>query len=288
MMAGASDIEWTDVTWNPTRGCTRVSPGCENCYAERLAHRQNYPGGAYEGLTRSTSRGPVWTGVVRLVDDQLEAPLRWRRPRRVFVNSMSDLFHEKLSDAQIEKIFSVMRDAPRHTYQILTKRTQRMAEWSERYTDLIGPHVWLGTSVEDQERVDERIPWLKKSRAEIRFLSCEPLLGPLKMDLAGISWVIVGGESGPRARPMDEAWVRSIQNQCRRDSVAFFFKQWGGVRKKKAGRILDGRTWDEMPVVTPPFHNHNTYDAEHRKATRARTAHEAADTRELFAEASDG
>ena len=240
-------IEWTDVTWNPTRGCSRVSPGCEHCYAERQAHRMNHPGGAYEGLTRQTSRGPTWTGDVRLVHDQLGAPLRWKKPRMVFVDSMSDLFHEALLGDDIFQVFLAMEKAPQHTYQILTKRPLLMAKWSELFGDRTGPNVWFGTSVEDQERADERIPWLQKTRAEIRFLSCEPLLGPLELDLTGISWVIVGGESGPGAQPMDGAWVRSIRDQCVRAGVAFFFKQWGGFPKGKAGRILDGRTWDEMP-----------------------------------------
>jgi len=244
-----SRIEWTDVTWNPTRGCSRVSPGCEHCYAERQAHRMNHPGGAYEGLTRMTARGPAWTGDVRLVKDQLDAPLRWKKPRMVFVDSMSDLFHSHLSGGQIVEVFSAMAAAPRHTYQILTKRPRRMAVWSKIYEDLIGPHLWFGASVEDQERADERIPWLGVTPTAVRFLSCEPLLGPLELDLDGISWVIVGGESGPGARPMDGAWVRSIRDQCVRESVPFFFKQWGGVRKKATGRELDGRTWDEMPAV---------------------------------------
>jgi len=247
-MAGTSSIEWTDCTWNPTRGCSRVSPGCEHCYAERQAHRQNHRGGAYEGLTRLTSRGPVWTGQVRLIRDQLDVPERWRKPRRIFVNSMSDLFHEALADEEIAHVFKAMLAAPRHTYQILTKRTARMAEWSKKYSDLISSNVWLGTSIEDQDAADERLPCLWKVRAAVRFLSVEPLLGLIDLgDLAGIHWVIVGGESGSGARPMRPEWARAIRDRCIAHGVPFFFKQWGGVRKKESGRLLDGRQWDQFP-----------------------------------------
>ena len=282
-----SRIEWTDVTWNPTRGCSRVSPGCEHCYAERMAHRLNHPGGAYEGLTRLTSRGPVWTGEVRLVSDQLTAPLRWRKPRMVFVNSMSDLFHEKVDTEFIRSAFEVMAACPQHTFQLLTKRPkqmQKVIDWiSVTFDGSIGtprnrqtleripwplPNVWLGISAENQDAADARIPLLLDTPAAVRFVSAEPLLGALVLEKLGrhwlgppsqsagmnygLDWVIVGGESGPGARPMDATWVRSIRDQCVRASVAFFFKQWGGVHKKKTGRILDERTWDEMPSGPEP------------------------------------
>lgn len=278
-----SKIEWTDVTWNPTRGCSRVSPGCEHCYAERMAHRLNHPGGAYEGLTRLTARGPVWTGDVRLVNDQLEAPLRWRKPRMVFVDSMSDLFHEWVPFEFIDQVFAAMALCPQHTFQVLTKRPERMREYLsplrvervERQEETIAPelrcwpewplpNVYLGVTAENQDAADARIPLLLDTPAAVRFVSAEPLLGALVLERLGrhwlgppsqsagmnygLDWVIVGGESGPGARPMDGAWVRSIRDQCTAEVVPFFFKQWGGVHKKQTGRTLDGRTWDEMPL----------------------------------------
>lgn len=259
-MAGSTTIEWAERVWNPTRGCSRVSPGCRGCYAERMAIRQSRPGKAYEGLVRSTPNGPRWTGVVRLVGEALEVPLHWRKPRRIFVNSMSDLFHEALSFEQVDRVVDVMLRARQHQYLILTKRADRMAEYvrdrSQRGIDFEAhPQIWFGTSVESQEYV-----WRAEAIADlpvgVRWLSCEPLLGPL--DLSGvlgtdrINWIVTGGESGPGARPMDADWVRSIRDQCLAAGVPFFHKQNGGVRKKRAGRLLDGRTWDEFPSPVAP------------------------------------
>ena len=245
-MATASSIEWTETTWNPVRGCTRLSPGCQACYAERMAHRFSGPGGPYEGLTRTSRTGPKWTGKLALVDEALTEPLRWRRPRLVFVNSMSDLFHDAVPLAFIEQVFATMQRASQHTFQILTKRADRLAEMAPR---LSWPrNVWMGVSVESADYL-WRIDRLREVPATVRFLSLEPLLGPLpSLSLDGIHWVIVGGESGPGARPMEASWVREIRRACRRDDVPFFFKQWGGVRKKAQGRSLDGRIYDEMPV----------------------------------------
>lgn len=244
-MGSSSDIEWTESTWNPTRGCTRISPGCQHCYAERMAHRYSGAGLPYEGLTRSTPSGPRWRGIVRTVEDAVDLPLHWRKPRRIFVNSMSDLFHEDIDLAFLRRVFDVMRQASWHTFQILTKRAARLRivahelEWPQ--------NVWMGVSVESADYVD-RIDDLRAVPAAVRFLSLEPLLGPLPaLNLEGIHWVIVGGESGPSARPMAPEWVRDIRDQCERKQVAFFFKQWGGVRKGKTGRTLDGRTWDAFP-----------------------------------------
>lgn len=245
-MATVSTIEWTDTTWNPVRGCSRVSPGCTRCYAERMAHRFSGPGKPYEGLTRNSGKGPRWSGRVQLVYDVVDEPLRWRRPRVVFVNSMSDLFHENVPERFIKDVFEIMAEADRHTFQILTKRADRLAEVAPR---LLWPsNVWMGVSVENQDYVD-RIDRLREVPAQVRFLSLEPLVGPLSdLDLNGIHWVIVGGESGPAARPMKRTWVRDIRRQCRKADVPFFFKQWGGLRKKRTGRTLDGRTYDEMPA----------------------------------------
>lgn len=234
-MADSSRIEWTDATWNPVRGCTKVSPGCKHCYAETFAERfRGVPGHPFEqGFD------------LRLVPEALELPLRWRAGRRIFVNSMSDLFHEGVPDEFILRVFDVMKRAPQHKFQLLTKRAKRMALFTAPLS--IPEHVWMGVSVEN-EKYCERIDDLRKVKAKVRFLSVEPLLGPLpRLNLRGIHWVIVGGESGPRARPMDPAWVREIRDQCIAADVPFFFKQWGGVRKHATGRILDGRTWDEMP-----------------------------------------
>jgi len=338
-VADKSGIEWTDATWNPVRGCQVVSPGCANCYAAGIAARFSGPGQPYEGLAKRTKAGPVWTGKVALVREKLDLPVRWRRPRRIFVNSMSDLFHAEVPDDFIAEVFGVMAAAPHHTFQVLTKRPERMAcvltsaafkrdlyEYWWCYARVPGlpvedqygrndltpedllQHVWLGTSVEDQQRADERIPHLLQTPAAVRFLSCEPLLGPV--DLQGwiegpeayvplrfadgepvafprIDWVITGGESGPHARPMHPDWARSLRDQCQKTGVAYFFKQWGEyapvldgtlgeeswranqgncyvlpspypgsaaqvfrVGKRYAGRLLDGRTWNEFPEVT--------------------------------------
>lgn len=244
-VATQSAIEWTETTWNPVRGCTRVSPGCEHCYAELQAHRFSGEGQPYEGLTRNRGNGPRWTGQLRLVEDAVEAPLHWRKPQLVFVNSMSDLFHDRVPLGFIQRVFRVMEQAEQHTFQILTKRADRLAEVA---AELSWPsNVWMGVSVENVD-FKWRIDRLLEVPAAVRFLSLEPLLGPLdNLALAGIHWVIVGGESGSGARPMRRTWVREIRRQCRAADVPFFFKQWGGVRKKQAGRELDGRVYDEMP-----------------------------------------
>lgn len=236
-MAGASNIEWTESTWNPVTGCTKVSQGCKNCYAERMAKR----------LHAMRNRRYLNGFQVTLHHDLIDAPRGWRKPRKIFVNSMSDLFHEDIPLEFIQKIFQTMNETPQHTYQILTKRSQRAVELSPflNWT----PNIWMGVSVED-EQVTHRIDDLKSVPAYIRFLSCEPLIGPLKqLNLEGIHWVIVGGESGPRARPMNSDWVREIRDQCHLQNVAFFFKQWGGVQKHRHGRTLDNKTYDEYPVV---------------------------------------
>lgn len=359
-MSDKSKIEWTDATWNPLRGCSKVSEGCRNCYAAGVAARFSGPGMAYEGLAKQTSHGPEWTGVIKLVPEALEQPLKWKRPRRIFVNSMSDLFHKGVPFDYIDRVFAVMALAPQHTFQILTKRPERMREYvnTPDRDEKIGwqaheiyeetgkgdyalipslttragiisdisflehpnawplPNVWLGTSVENQQAADERIPHLLQTPAAVRFLSCEPLLGPVNlrnMDvesagcnewcfidaLAGkqndmgrpcecvpkIDWVIVGGESGHKARPMHPDWLSSLRDQCVSAGVAFHFKQWGEwidwnewidmpisesqkymhtefnsikmdafnqmvrVGKKAAGRLLDGREWNEFPEV---------------------------------------
>jgi protein gp37 len=245
-MATNSSIEWTDVTWNPMAGCTIISPGCTNCYAMRMAPRLAAFGQQkYQGLTRKTGGRAKWTGTINLDHKALALPYTWTSPKKVFVNSMSDMFHEDVPINFIEQVFQTMDATRRHTYQILTKRAERLAELS---SDLPWPsNVWMGVSVESDAYVS-RIDWLRQSNAAIKFLSLEPLLGPLdSLDLTGIDWVIVGGESGPGARPMDPEWVRSIRDQCVSASVAFHFKQWGGTNKKRAGRELDGRTWDEFP-----------------------------------------
>ena len=234
-MAGNSHIEWTDATWNPVTGCTKISPGCKYCYAERIANRLQAMG------QPNYANGFELT----LQPHMLELPLKWRQPRRVFVNSMSDLFHKDVPLTFIHKVFSVMGRADWHQYQILTKRSDRLLEISPflRWE----PHIWMGVSVESQDYVF-RIDHLRRTGAQVKFLSLEPLLGPLrKLNLQGIDWVIVGGESGPGARPMKSDWVREIRDQCLQADVPFFFKQWGGAVKSRAGRLLDGRTWDDMP-----------------------------------------
>jgi protein gp37 len=282
-MADKSTIEWTDATWNPVRGCSRVSPGCGGpgkaggCYAEGIAARFSDPGQAYHGFAERGRAGSKWTGKVALIEEQLALPLSWRKPRRIFVNSMSDLFHDALSPEDIAQVFAVMACAQQHTFQVLTKRAERMRDLlnDDRFRDTVNmfvedvafehsdpharrsddyraiaqdveedeplPNVWLGVSVEDRQRADERIPHLLKTPAAVRFLSCEPLLGPLDLtkiavpdDAAGryagqalIDWVIAGGESGPNARPMHPDWARSLRDQCAAAGVPFFFKQWG-------------------------------------------------------------
>lgn len=247
-MSSSSSIEWTEATWNPTRGCSRVSPGCQNCYAERFAHRMSQEGQPYEGLTKTTAKGPRWRGVLRMIDEAVDIPLHWSKPKMIFVNSMSDLFHEKVPIEFLKRVFDVMRRADWHTFQVLTKRSERLKELA---TALEWPrNVWMGVSVESNEYVD-RVDDLRAVPAAVRFLSLEPLLGPLPtLKLDGISWVIVGGESGPGSRPVDVEWVRDLRDRCTRASVPFFFKQWGGVRKSQAGRVLDGRTWDEFPRLS--------------------------------------
>lgn len=348
-MSDKTRIEWTDATWNPVRGCSLVSDACRHCYAMHVAARFSGPGLPYEGLTMKTSQGPKWTGAIKLVPGMLEQPLRWTRPRRIFVNSMSDLFHDDVPDSFIDRVFAVMALCPQHTFQILTKRPERMRdyvktvlqersvrrlaraaeefrrgglhtpEWLRFHAYQPGlvdsppiPNVWLGVSVEDQKTADERIPLLVQTPAAVRWLSMEPLLGPVNLCAtpAGdilcrcdgcmtltrgtrIDWVVVGGESGPGARPMHPAWVLDLRDQCKVNGVPFLFKQWGEwapahdsmrlpikkwlefperetdarnvrfhgdaaaervqlvgrVGKKMAGRMLDGRTWDEYPVT---------------------------------------
>lgn len=317
-MGDKSKIEWTEATWSPVQGCEAVSPGCAHCYAGGLCATRLRKTPKYQGLAKLVDGVAKWTGVVRTTPNDLQIPLRWTKPRRIFVNSMSDTFHEDVPDEFLDRMFAVMALTPRHTYQVLTKRIERAAEYlgsdatairilklatlltknvegaSLRVThaedSMDGfqlPNVWIGTSVEDQKRADERIPHLLKCPAAVRFLSCEPLLGPVDLlrpafdgsesfsRMGGIDWVIVGGESGPRARPMHPDWVRTIRDECGVAGVPFFFKQWGEWRhgldlqdwtdndlkrfsadhgnsyvrvgKKRAGRVLDGRTWDEMP-----------------------------------------
>lgn len=238
-MAAGSKIEWTEVTWNPVTGCDKVSAGCKHCYAERMALR-------LQAMGVSRYRDGF---ALTLHEDLVDVPRKWKLPRLVFVNSMSDLFHDNVPLSFIQRVFKTMHECPQHTFQVLTKRSKRLKtlsnclEWPT--------NVWMGVSVED-ERVIGRIDDLCKVPASVRFLSCEPLIGPLdNLPLTGIDWVIVGGESGPGARPMEEHWVRSILRQCQREKVAFFFKQWGGVRKDMTGRVLNGRTFDEMPAISP-------------------------------------
>jgi protein gp37 len=291
-------IEWTDATWNPTRGCSRVSEGCRNCYAERATARFLKVWGTIEGLAKFTPSGPRWSGNVVLHESALDRPLRWRRPRRIFVNSMSDLFHEKLSDEAIDQVFAVMAIAHQHTFQVLTKRPARMLEYTSApaRAETVGiamahrmcgiappsvprhlqppwplPNVWLGVSVENQATADERIPLLLQTLAAIRFLSCEPLLGSIDLrryifcpgveeseshgrtvhrhngaccSQPRVDWVIVGGESGPGARPMHPAWARALRDQCSESRAAFFFKQWGEWLPREWGDIVDLPRYD--------------------------------------------
>lgn len=313
-MADNTEIEWTDATWNPVVGCSKVSEGCRNCYAMKVAHRLTGMGQErYKGLTVKRSSGVEWNGTVRGVSKVLDIPIRWKRPRRIFVNSMSDLFHPDVSSFFIDRVFAVMELAKQHTFQILTKRPAEMLRYISLYDEHIHntgypqgfagrfPHVWLGVSVEDQKTADERIPLLLQVPGAVRWLSMEPLLGPVDIEQylgdlpedgdgapypGKIDWVVVGGESGHHARPMHPDWVRSLRDQCTDAGVPFLFKQWGEfapvtrdaharvlmkdqpnvylwpdegnestvsleVGKKKAGRTLDGRTWDEYPATSP-------------------------------------
>lgn len=244
-----TSIEWTDATWNPVAGCTVISPGCTNCYAMRMAARlEAMPLAKYSGLTRRSSGRAVWTGKIKLDEKSLDAPRKWAKPRRIFVNSMSDLFHDKVAEDFIRRVWQVMAETPRHTYQILTKRPERMALISKSLPVL--QNVWLGTSVESAAFL-ERIDHLRQVRTVVRFVSFEPLLGSVDgANLRDIHWAIVGGESGPRSRPMLESWVDEIELACRRHQSAFFFKQWGGKNKKATGRLYRGSTFDEMPALS--------------------------------------
>lgn len=248
-MAGTSEIEWTDVTWNPVAGCTLASAGCTNCYAMRMAARLQAMGHAkYAGTTRKSGGRYVWTGRVNTDPSSLSAPLEWRLPKRIFVNSMSDLFHEKVPDEFIEKVWDVMAKCPQHHFQILTKRPERMAAMFHNDQLSVLQNAWLGTSIESED-VKERVQDLAEIKGATLFVSFEPLIGKIDdIDLRQVHWAIVGGESGPRARPMDASWVDRLHEICKRDDVAFFFKQWGGHNKKAAGRELHGRTYDEYPL----------------------------------------
>ncbi|MGZ8363938.1 MAG: DUF5131 family protein [Caulobacteraceae bacterium] len=250
-MSGTT-IEWTDATWNPVAGCTVITPGCTNCYAMRMAARLDAMGVAkYAGLTRKSGKRYVWTGRVSLDEGALEAPRSWRKPRMIFVNSMSDLFHEAVPEDFIVRVWKVMQETPQHTYQVLTKRPERMrAVVSECQLPKL-PNVWLGTSVEDAA-VLSRLDELRAVPAAVRFISFEPLIGSVAgADLTDIHWAIVGGESGPRSRPMEAEWVEEIRLRCIAAETAFFFKQWGGKNKKAAGRLLHGQEWNELPEIAP-------------------------------------
>jgi len=250
-MGDRSQIEWTDATWNPTTGCTPVSPGCDHCYAKTLAvgrlsdvYRRRLP-------VVQTLENEADPFAVRLWPERLGQPASWRDPRMVFVNSMSDLFHVDVPGEFVRRIFEVMMKVDRHTYQVLTKRPARMANWVRANGDLfpggvVPSHIWLGTSVEDQA-VAYRVEHLRSVLAEVRFLSCEPLIGALTLDLRGVHWLIAGGESGIGYRAMDPEWPRRLRDDCVEAGVAFFFKQWGGRTPKSNGRSLDGETWDQMP-----------------------------------------
>lgn len=242
-MAAKSSIEWTESTWNPVTGCTKISPGCKNCYAERMAFRLQAMG------QPNYSKGFE----VALHEHALHIPLRWKKPQVIFVNSMSDLFHEDVPEEFIRKVFDVMGKASWHRFQVLTKRSERLLTLSPLLTWT--PNIWMGVSIETEAYVN-RIDDLRETGAAIKFLSCEPLLGPLpNLQLTGIDWVIVGGESGPGARKIEEPWVINIRNQCQIAKVPFFFKQWGGPNKKKAGRLLEGRIWNELPQERTSDHD---------------------------------
>ena len=238
-MSATTQIEWTDATWNPVTGCTKITRGCDFCYAERFSER-----------FRGVSGHPFENGFdLTLRPERLSQPLRWRQPRRIFVNSMSDLFHKEVPVEFIDSVFDTMEAATWHTFQVLTKRSSLLVRYlRKRYArGKAPPHIWLGVSVEDAQN-SVRLKHLQAARAEVKFVSFEPLLGPVGLvDLAGIDWAIVGGESGPHARPMAPEWATQIRDQCRAANVAFFFKQWGGFRPKSGGRVLDGREWNEYP-----------------------------------------
>lgn len=256
-LAEHSSIEWTDATWNPVTGCNRVSSGCDHCYALALAKRLKAMGNRrYQQDGQPRTSGPGFG--VQLHEDLLDLPLRWKRPRRVFVNSMSDLFHSNVSDEFIRRVFTTMVEADHHIFQILTKRPRRLASllpriWSELGVEPPG-HIWIGTSVEDQEWADNRVPLLLAAPSGLRFLSCEPLIGPIQLNhllvssASCVDWVIVGGESGHGHRTMPVEWVRSLRDECVSLGISFFFKQWGGRTPKAGGRMLDGTTWDEFPI----------------------------------------
>ena len=238
-MAAKSPIEWTEATWNPVTGCTKISPGCKNCYAEKMSLR-----------LRAMGQANYVNGFqLTLQEHMLEVPLRWKNPQTIFVNSMSDLFHQKVPTEYIRRVFETMANASWHQYQILTKRSGRLFALNSEIN--WQPHIWMGVSVESHGYI-HRIDHLRMTDAHVKFLSLEPLLGPLRdLDLTGIDWVIVGGESGPCSRPMDPTWVLDIRDQCTGAGVPFFFKQWGGALKKATGRVLEGRTWDQMPACMP-------------------------------------
>jgi len=283
-MVQKSKIEWTTMTWNPVRGCSRVSKGCDNCYAERMASRFSGPGLYAHGFAKRVHGRSHWTGRVELIPHKLFEPISHRQPRKIFVNSMSDLFHENLPDSDIDRVFSVIARRPQHTFQILTKRPEHMRSYSQRlatlrpgdvaYDAVFGtaiaelggkhswplPNVWLGVSVEDEDAAATRIPLLRQTPAAVRWISYEPALGPVDWErwLVGIDWVVCGGESGPGARPMQPDWARTARDACMQAGVPFFFKQWGDwapdgnggmkrVGKLLAGRMLNGRTHDEFP-----------------------------------------
>lgn len=267
-MASRSSIEWTNTTWNPVVGCRKVSAGCAHCYAEKMAARQagmarHHPGGVVRDHYLAVMKGGRWNGRVELVPEVLDAPARWRQPRLVFANSMSDLFHDDVPVDYIKQVFEVMHRNARHTYQVLTKRSQRLRELAPQLT--WSPSIWQGVSVESVSNA-ERINHLRDVDAPIRFLSLEPLLGPLpNLDLRGMAWVIVGGESGPGARPVNADWVRDIRDQCTSQDVPFFFKQWGRLMNNpdpsdptakknggevKGGQQLDGHVWVQMPTIS--------------------------------------
>jgi protein gp37 len=239
-MAQATAIEWTDATWNPVTGCTKIGPGCDNCYAARFAERW-----------RGIEDHPYEQGFdLRLWPNRIDQPLHWKKPRLIFVNSMSDLFHKNVPEAFVDSVFATMERADHHIYQVLTKRSSLLRRYvNKRYSSAPVPsHIWLGVSIEDSDHLS-RLEHLKQTNATIRFISFEPLLDAIgTVDLSGISWAIVGGESGPNARPMNPDWARELRDQCLEQKVAFFFKQWGGARPKSGGRLLDGETWDGFPV----------------------------------------
>jgi len=255
-LAQTTTIEWTETTWNPVVGCTKLSPGCLHCYAERMGHRLVAMAKADQAAGRNpgkklsylnvVDRHGQWNGKVYLDDEAIRAPLHWRSARMIFVNSMGDLFHESVPLDFMRRVFSVMNACQQHTFQILTKRPERAMAFSSKL--LWTPNIWMGATAENAEVTARRAKCIRGTGAKVKFLSAEPLLSPIpRLALSGIDWVIVGGESGPGARPMLPEWVQQIRDRCVRYRVPFFFKQWGGVHKKATGRLLDGRTWDEMP-----------------------------------------